>query len=304
MTKTVVGVFNSATDAQNAVDKLMSAGFVKSNVDVAAQDARIAQQQMGTAGQPAPGTPGSNNDPSDFRNSSGTMAEGAADATSRAAGEAEDGISRFFNNLFGSDDDESRTAYTNVTRQGGSVVTVHASTTNEAEKARDIMDDYNAVDVHEQHQQYAMSGAQYSDRQATTGQAAASGQAEQKLNIVEEKLQVGKRVEQTGGARIRTRIIEKPVEEHVRLRQEHVTVQRHAVDRPATEADFNTFKEGEIKVTESAERAVVAKEARVVGEVTVDKNVTAEDKTIRDTVRKTDVQVEKLDADNAGRAKK
>ena len=292
MSQTVVGVFNSATDAQTAVDKLMSSGFVKSSVDVAAQDAQMAQQAMGTTGgQPAPGTPGSNNDPSDFRNSSGTMVEGAADATSRAAGQAEDGISRFFNNLFGDDDDESRTAYTNVTRRGGSVVTVHAATSNEAERARDIMDDCGAVDVHGQHQQYAMSGAQNMGAQNTnTGTA----QGEQKLNIIEENLQVGKRVEQTGGARIRTRIVEKPVEEHIRLRQEHVNVQRRDVNRPATEADFAAFKEGEISVTESAERAVVGKEARVVGEVTVDKNVTEEDKTIRETVRKTDVQVDKL----------
>ena len=107
-------------------------------------------------------------------------------------------------------------------------------------------------------------------------------------------------MEQTGGARIRSRIIEKPVEEHVRLREEHVNIQRRDVDRPATDADFAAFQEGEISVTESAERAVVAKEARVVGEVTVGKEVTERDETVRGTVRSTDVQVEQLGANQTG----
>ncbi len=284
MAQTVVGLFNSASEAQQAVQQLMSAGFVQSNVDVAAQDAQNAQRMTGNAG-----STGSNNDPSDFQNSSGTAVEGAVDATARATGKAEDGIGRFFSNLFGGDDSDDARAYTNVTRNGGSVVTVHAASADEAARARDILDDNGAIDVHAQAQTqgYGMTGAQ--------GYAAGNtAEGAQKVNIIEENLQVGKRVEQTGGARIRSRIIEKPVEESVRLREEHVNVQRRDVNRPATEADFAAFKEGEISVTESAERAVVAKEARVVGEVSIDKTATEREQVVRDTVRSTEVQVENL----------
>lgn len=288
MAQTVVGLFNSASEAQQAVQALMAANFVQSNVDVAAQDAQVAQRMTGTAG-----SPGSNNDPSDFQNTSGTAIEGVADATSRAAGQAEDGIGRFFNNLFGGDDNADARAYTGVTRGGGSVVTVHAASAEEAERARDILDDNGAIDVHAQAQSqgYGMTGAQG---------YAATGEGAQKVNIIEENLQVGKRVEQTGGARIRSRIIEKPVEESVRLREEHVNVQRRDVNRPATEADFAAFKEGEISVTETAERAVVSKEARVVGEVSIDKTATEREQVIRDTVRSTDVQVEQIGGNTAG----
>lgn len=287
MAQTVVGLFNSASEAQQAVQQLMSAGFIQSNVDVAAQDAQQVQQRAGS--------PGSNNDPSDFRNSSGTAAEGAADAASRTAGQAEDGIGRFFSNLFGGADSNDARAYTNVTRGGGSVVTVHAASAQEAERARDILDNHGAMDVHEQAQArgFGMTGAQ--------GVPPNTGQNAQQVNIIEENLQVGKRAEQTGGARIRSRIIEKPVEEHVRLRKEHVSVQRRDVNRPATEADFAAFKEGEISITEQAERAVVSKEARVVGEVSVEKNVTERDEVVRDTVRKTDVEVEKLTGSDQAR---
>ncbi len=277
MAQTVVGLFNSASEAQQAVQQLTSAGFVRDKVDMSAQ-------QQGNTGAMG-GSPGRNNDPSDFQNSSGTAVEGAVDATARVAGKAEDGVGNFFSNLFGGDDNDDARAYTNVARGGSSVVTVHAATADEAERARDILDQYGAIDVHEEaaNRGYGMTGAQ------GTGAEGA-----QKLNIIEENLQVGKRVEQTGGARIRTRIIERPVEESVRLREEHVNVVRTDVNRPATDADFAAFKEGEISVTESAERAVVSKEARVVGEVSIDKTATEREETIRDTVRKTDVEVENL----------
>lgn len=296
MAQTVVGLFNNASEAQQAVQQLMSAGFVQSNVDVAAQDARNAQTVIGGGN-----TSGRNTDPSDYTNSSGTAVEGAADATARTAGRAEDGISNFFSNLFGGGDNDDARAYTSATRSGRSVVTVHAASADEAERARDLLDDAGAIDVHEGYAQgaYGSTGAQ---GYAASGTQATAGTAEgaQKLNIIEENLQVGKRVEQTGGARIRSRIIEKPVEEGVRLREEHVNVQRRDVNRPATEADFAAFKEGEISVTESAERAVVAKEARGVGEVSIGKEVTEREETVRDTVRSTDVQVEQFGANQTG----
>ena len=287
MAQTVVALFQSASEAQQAVQALMSAGFVQSNVDVAAQDAQNAQRLTGAAG-----STGSNNDPSDFRNASGTAVEGAADATSRAAGRAEDGVGNFFSNLFGGDDNDDARAYTSATRSGRSVVTVHAASAEEAERARDLLDNQGAIDVHEGYAQgsYGTTGAQ--------GNTAEGGS----LNIIEENLNVGKRVEQTGGARIRTRIIERPVEEHVRLREEHVNIQRRDVNRPATEADFAAFKEGEISVTESAERAVVAKEARVVGEVSIGKEVTEREEVVRETVRKTEVDVEQLGTTQTGTA--
>jgi uncharacterized protein (TIGR02271 family) len=294
MAQTVVGLFNSASEAQQAVQKLMSAGFVGSNVDVAAQDAQNAQRVAGNAG-----TGTNTRDASDYRNTSGTAVEGAADATGRVTDDAQDGISRFFSNLFGGDDDNdrySRSAYTNLTRSGRSVVTVHASTADEAERARDILDDNGAIDVNEHAttQGYGMTGAQGYQANASANTASAQTGNTQALPIIEENLNIGKRVEQTGGARIRSRIIERPVEEHIRLREEHVNIERRDVNRPATEADFAAFKEGEISVTEQAERAVVGKEARVVGEVNIGKEVTERDETVTGTVRSTDVEVERL----------
>jgi stress response protein YsnF len=71
-----------------------------------------------------------------------------------------------------------------------------------------------------------------------------------------------------------------------------VEVERRSVDRPATGADQALFQERTIEATESAEEAVVTKEARVVEEVVVRKEAEERVQTVRDTVRRTDVEVE------------
>jgi stress response protein YsnF len=115
------------------------------------------------------------------------------------------------------------------------------------------------------------------------------------IPVINEELQIEKRAIETGGVKVRTSIKETPVEENVVLKEEHVYVERHKVERPATEADFSKAQDKEIEVTEQAEVPVVNKEARVVEEVNVKKDVEERDKTIRDTVRNTEVDIEKLD---------
>lgn len=265
MSQTVIGIFDSSREAQDAVEQLVSNGFSRSNIDIAAQDATSTTSDR-------------DND--------------------------NDGIGGFFRSLFGSDDDESR-KYTNVARRG-SVVTVHAQSAMEAERAADILDNYGAVDVNERYMQYNRdsnigSASAATDTYATTNRAdldrdfdRTNVDSTNKINVVEENLQVGKREVTTGGVRLRSRIVERPVEESVRLRSEHVHVERNPVNRPATEADFANFQEGTIEVTEHAEVPVVNKEARVVEEINLNKDVEERVETIRDTVRSTDVDVENV----------
>jgi uncharacterized protein (TIGR02271 family) len=118
------------------------------------------------------------------------------------------------------------------------------------------------------------------------------------LPVVEEELQVGKRQVQRGGARIHTTIEERPVEEQVNLREEHVHVERRPVDRPVDAAD-NLFREQSFEVTETAEEAVVQKRARVIEEVVIGKEVQDRTETVRDTVRRQDVHVDEEGGERA-----
>ena len=125
---------------------------------------------------------------------------------------------------------------------------------------------------------------------AAVGTAATSG--DDYIPIAEERLTVGKREVNHGRVRVRSYVVETPVEEQVSLRQERVDVQRRTVDRPVTAADEALFAERTIEATESSEEAVVAKEARVVEEIAVSKTADARVETVRDTVRRTEVEVD------------
>jgi len=111
---------------------------------------------------------------------------------------------------------------------------------------------------------------------------------------MEEQLQIGKREVEGGGVRVRSRIVEKPVEETIRLREEHVTVNRRPVDRAVGEGEFANFKEGDIDISERSEQAVVSKDARVTEEISIGKNVEEREETVSDTVRSTEVDVEQI----------
>lgn len=111
--------------------------------------------------------------------------------------------------------------------------------------------------------------------------------------VIEEDLEVGKNEVETGGARITSRIVERPVEKNINLKEEHVNMERKPVNRPVTDAD-QPFKESEISITEHKEVPVVSKETRVVEEVSLNKEVEEKEETIRDTVRNTEVEAEKI----------
>ena len=113
--------------------------------------------------------------------------------------------------------------------------------------------------------------------------------------VVEEELHVGKRKVEKGGVKVKKTVTETPVEADVHLHEEHVKVKRRAVDRPVTDADLGAFQEGTIELKESAEEAVVSKQARVIEEVVLSKEGLDKKHTVRDKVRKTDVEVQDIE---------
>ena len=197
--------------------------------------------------------------------------------------------------------------YAEGVRSGDALEIAHTDD-DKATLAQDIMNRHGALDIHDAFTQRGsvlpaagivgddlagagMAAASTTTTTGTTGTVKAGDEAV--IPVIEEELAVGKRQIQRGGVRVFQRIEERPVSEQVTLHEEHVTVQRQAVDRPVTGAD-TAFKEGTIEVTETAEVPVVAKEARVVEEVVVGKTATDRVETVSDTVRRTDVEVEEV----------
>ena len=123
--------------------------------------------------------------------------------------------------------------------------------------------------------------------------------SEGKIDVVEEKLRVGKRNAEQGRVRVRSYVVETPVEEDVDLRDETVRLERRPVDRAVSGDAASAFVDRTIEATETSEQPVVSKEARVTEEISLEKAVDTRTETVRDTVRQTEVEVEdeRLDRD-------
>jgi uncharacterized protein (TIGR02271 family) len=189
-------------------------------------------------------------------------------------------------------------AYADDVRRGGVLVLADVPD-DRADRAVALMERYATVDLG------ARTGADTAREPGSSSTARERGRAgarevetgDIKIPVVEEELQVGTRQVRRGGVRLYTRVTERPVEETVRLRDETVRVERRPADRPATEADVAAAKEGTVEVTETDEEAVARKQARVVEEVVVHKDAREQTETVRDTVRRTEVEVEPVGAE-------
>ena len=189
-------------------------------------------------------------------------------------------------------------AYNQSLRSGGTVVTVTVEQTD-AERVITILEEHRPTDIEEHAAQTTSGTAGYGAvSAATTAQSqtygssvtgTTGGNTEEVIALSEESLQVGKREVDRGTTRVRRYVVERPVEEQVRLRDEKVSVFRRPVTNATVGAD--AFSDKTIDVRETAEEAVVGKSARVVEEVVVRKGVEERSETVRDTLRKEEVEI-------------
>lgn len=236
MANNVIGVFDSASVADQVISDLTSSGFDSSYIQRYEGGSSELESELQRAGV------------------------SAADASDYAA---------------------------SVTQEGALVI-VQADDTRTDE----------AVEIMNRHYTDVQGGeydtAEYASGYDTQAATSAADTDEARLAVAEEQLQIGKRAVNRGGVRVRSVVSERPVEEQVTLRDETIQVDRHAVNRPVTDADTNVFNEQTVEFSETDEEAVVAKDTRVVEEVVVNKEVGQRTETVRDTARRSDVEVEEV----------
>lgn len=280
MQHTLIAVFDNRSDAQDAMSKLLSSGFDKSNV-------RLNEDNSNTTNL------------SNSTDSSGSTADEGIGSS----------IKHFFTDLFGEDDDKTNhQKYSTAIERGHHALTVTATDDAQVERAADIIESFSPIDIDEKaaewggttqgqapavrgDRSYAVGNSQNAGLAGSQQRDVSSGTA---IPIVQEQLKVGKREVQRGGVRVYSRIVETPVQENVNIREEHVHVERRPVDQLIDADNTVAFKEQTIELRETGEEAVVQKTARVVEEVVVSKDVTQRQESINDTLRHTEVEVEQL----------
>lgn len=267
MAKTAVALYDDKNEAQLVKDELTNAGFSRSSIRMMDSSDNDAVHTLTNAGLP----------------------QSDADA--------------YFEGL----------------RRGGHVVMI-TTDDDQIDLVVDIMDRYNSINIQERAEMWRnegwgsqssaqssmQRGTQEGRQSITSGNQGRTGavhedQDEIAIPVVEEEMRVGKRQVQKGGVRVQTHVEEKPVEETVTVRDEHVNVQRRPVNRTAQPGDLDAFEEGTFEISEMDEEVVVDKQARVVEEVVVGKEVEERQEKVRDTVRRTNVDVERTDGGSTTR---
>ena len=204
----------------------------------------------------------------------------------------------FWSWLIGEKPNQTReyAAYDTGLASGQTVVTVTVDETH-ADAVMGILNQYGPRDVHEQasggSETYQAGTAAYPAARTTGTSGITGGKQEEVIPLAEEELEVGKRTVDRGTTSIRRYVVRKPVEESVTLRDETVSVERR---RPVTPGEAGVpagaFEERTIEVHQTAEEPVVNKTARIAEEVVVRKDVTERTETVRDDVRREEVDVQ------------
>ncbi|WP_407523596.1 YsnF/AvaK domain-containing protein [Methylobacterium oryzisoli] len=275
--QTITAMFDTRNEAQTALDKLVQAGVPRETI-------RLSPEAQS-------GYTASSTTSYDYRRDEG-------------------GFWASLKDIFMPDED--RYSYAEGMSRGGTLVIV---TADQSQSARiiELLDASGAVHMDEREAAWrkegwtgyaatstgtsTATGAATTGTQTTTqaGIGAAAGTTvgrDETIPVAEEQLRVGKRVAEAGRVRVRSYVVETPVQEQVALRDEHVHVERRPVDRAPTAADERLFAERTIEATERAEEAVVSKDVRVKEEIGLRKEVEQHTETVSDKVRRTEVEVE------------
>ena len=197
--------------------------------------------------------------------------------------------SGFWSALFGGETTaEQNMVYDRTVRAGGDVVTVllHDGE-RDADRVMAALERFGPIDVAGRAASYRMPDG-------------AAGMSGQTLLLSEESLAVGRRAVSRGATRLRRFVQTRAVAGDVTLRDERVSVTRRTA-AAAAPAGPDAFTDPVLEMTEHDEELVVSKTARVREEVILHREVTERIETVRETLRREEVEVERLDAPAAAR---
>ena len=198
----------------------------------------------------------------------------------------------FWSSLFGGEPDHHATVYNRSIESGSTVVTVRV-TEADIDRVSAILEKYDPIDLEERAGHFGLSETKTAGSGQRSGEAIAATADKDAIELAEETLSVGKRAVSGGTTRIRRYVVETPIEKQVTLHSEKVTLERRPVTdgRPVSDADFT---DKAIEMTETSEEAVVAKTARVKEEVSLRKEASDRVETVKDTVRRDEVEIEQV----------
>lgn len=176
--------------------------------------------------------------------------------------------------------------YLEGVRQGGTIITANVSD-SAVMRAAEVMSNFNMVNVKQRAAEW----------QAANSNLVLSNPVSEEnvLEVIEEDLVVGKGELERGRMRIYSVITEREVQQDVSLRDETIRIKRRPVNRDI-QVTPDLFQEKTFEMVEMDEIALVGKTARVIEEVSLGKEVVDKIETIKETIRRQDVEIEEVPA--------
>jgi stress response protein YsnF len=223
--------------------------------------------------------------------------------------------SSFWNWLFGDVPEEDRRWYLGNLRDTATALSILVDSESQREQVTDILESHDPINFGGESAWAATPVTVPGAAAPVTEPGAAAGErrveapepskeGETVIPVVKEELAIGKRAAERR-YRVRSYVVETPVEEQVRLRDERIVVEHRPAGAAAT-SDPGALREREFEVIERHEEPVVEKRTQPVEEVVVRREADERVETVRETVRETRVDVDKEPAerrvDGAGTA--
>jgi uncharacterized protein (TIGR02271 family) len=183
---------------------------------------------------------------------------------------------------------------------GNTVLSVTLTDGSQIHHTLTILDQHNPVEIRESSEeggevtgQAAVPGETRSSLSGASASEAAgvSSGREEAIPLAKEELEVGKRQVDRGTTRVRRYVVETPVEREVTLHGERVIVERRTPGAAAGSGGTGQFEERTVEVHETDEVPVVQKTTHVDEEVAIRREGTERTETVRDTVRREEVEV-------------
>jgi uncharacterized protein (TIGR02271 family) len=182
--------------------------------------------------------------------------------------------------------DEETVAYRRTINSGGAVLTLRTPD-REVDRAMKILNVHGPTNLEDR------SGSTLASTLTPATETRGLDAPEEVLRLAEEQIDIGKQQVATGKSRIRRFVTEQPVEQQITLHEEHYEVSRREVNDPQLAKDID-WNDRTIEVIETSEQPVVTKAARITEEVVIRRRGSDHIETIRDTVRRQQLEVERV----------
>jgi len=121
------------------------------------------------------------------------------------------------------------------------------------------------------------------------------------IQLLEEKLRIGKRRVQTGEVVVSKRPVTETVTENIELTREDVAIERHPVNKPVTGAERLTTEGETIRIPTYAEEAVVEKRPVIKEEVEIKKTAETVSEKVSEQVTREELEVNKGQTGRTGK---